>query len=103
MAELKTEARDTTESNEENNKANTQVMQITVRDGDGGELTFKLKKKTSMKKLMTTYCEKMGVAYGTYRFMLDGKRINEDDTVDTLQLEDGDYIDAFLYQQGGIL
>jgi hypothetical protein len=76
-------------------------MCITIRDGEGVEMTFRVKKTTKMKKLMSNYCEKHGVAYGTYRFTLDGKRINEDDTPESLQMEDGDCVDAFLYQQGG--
>ncbi|EME31696.1 small ubiquitin-related modifier [Galdieria sulphuraria] len=76
-------------------------LQITVRDGEGGQMTFRVRKSTKLKKLMSNYCEKQGVAYGTYRFTLDGKRINENDTAETLQMEDGDCIDAFLYQQGG--
>jgi len=36
------------------------------------------------------------------RFFMDGDRIREDDTPETLKLEDGDQIDCMLEQTGGL-
>ena len=80
---------------------------------DGNIVQFKIKKHTALKKLMSTYCERAGLAlqvallaksvffnfqkYGWYsefsydhqtiRFSFDGTRINEGDTPKGLDME----------------
>ncbi|KAJ2877365.1 SUMO protein smt3 [Coemansia asiatica] len=62
---------------------------------------FKIKRSTKLEKLMQAYCSRAGKAYGTVRFLVDGERINGDNTPDGLGLEDGDTIDAMTEQIGG--
>mmetsp|Transcript_15489 Transcript_15489/g.31343 ORF Transcript_15489/g.31343 Transcript_15489/m.31343 type:complete len:97 (+) Transcript_15489:303-593(+) len=76
-------------------------LNIKVRDAEGNEVQFKIKKTTKFGKLMTAYCDKMGAEPGSYRFLFDGNRISEGQTPEELELEDGDCIDALLHQQGG--
>ena len=62
---------------------------------------FKIKKHTALKKLMSTYCERAGLALQTIRFSFDGTRINESDSPKSLDMEDGDTIEVFQQQSGG--
>ncbi|KAJ1822187.1 hypothetical protein LPJ56_003116, partial [Coemansia sp. RSA 2599] len=68
---------------------------------DNSEVMFKIKRKTKLEKLMMAYCSRAGKSYGTVRFLVDGERINGDNTPDDLNLDDGDTIDAMTEQIGG--
>lgn len=80
----------------------SEQVNIKVRDSEGNEVQFRIKKKTQLKKLMDAYCARMGTSVGTYRFLFDGNRVNDTDTPESLEMEDMDVIDAVLFQQGGI-
>lgn len=54
-----------------------------------------------MKKLIDAYHRRMGAVPNTYRLMFEGYRINENDTVESLDLEDMNVIDAFVVTVGG--
>ena len=85
-------------------------------------LSFKIKKKTTLRKLMAAYCNKKGLdlqavrfwyvliifsnhhLFSTFVFLLsfEGNRLRPDDSVLTIpDLEDGDTIEVFQEQQGG--
>ncbi|KAA8492332.1 Small ubiquitin-related modifier 1 [Porphyridium purpureum] len=76
-------------------------LNIKVKDSDGNEVQFKIKRTTPMSKLMSAYASRLGVDENTYRFNFDGNRISPSDTPDSLDMEDMDCIDAMVYQQGG--
>ena len=61
---------------------------------DGNIVQFKIKKATALKKLMSTYCERAGLAMQTIRFSFDGQRLNTDDTPKALDMEDGRRVTA---------
>ena len=65
------------------------------------EIYFKIKRSTPMKKLMDAFCKRQGKLMESMRFLIDGNRINETDTPDSLDLEDGDTIEAHRAQTGG--
>jgi small ubiquitin-related modifier len=67
----------------------------------GEETFFKIKKTTKMSKVFETYAQRKGVQATSLRFMLDGERVNEDETPKMLELEDQDQIDCMLEQTGG--
>jgi small ubiquitin-related modifier len=67
----------------------------------GEETYFKVKKTTRMEKVFNAYAQRKGVNAGALRFLLDGQRINGDQTPKLLDLEDQDQIDCLLEQQGG--
>ena len=50
---------------------------------------------------MDAYCNRLGVALNSVRFLYDGDRIQANHTPDQLNMEDGDEIDAMVEQQGG--
>lgn len=54
-----------------------------------------------MSKIFNAYAVRKGVQPNSLRFLLDGERINADDTPKMLELEDQDQIDCVLEQSGG--
>lgn len=67
----------------------------------GEETFFKIKKSTKMQKVFETYAQRKGVQVGSLRFMLDGERIDPQQTPKMLELDDQDQIDCLLEQVGG--
>eukprot|EP00571_Detonula_confervacea_P004531 CAMPEP_0172327480 /NCGR_PEP_ID=MMETSP1058-20130122/59706_1 /TAXON_ID=83371 /ORGANISM="Detonula confervacea, Strain CCMP 353" /LENGTH=194 /DNA_ID=CAMNT_0013044549 /DNA_START=67 /DNA_END=651 /DNA_ORIENTATION=+ len=76
-------------------------LTIRVKDQNGEETMFKIKKTTRMKKVFATYAARKGVEANAMRFMLDGENINPESTPADLDLDDDDQIDCFLAQVGG--
>merc|ERR1712093_350439 len=78
-----------------------QHIQLKVKDQQGSEVQFKIKKTTPLRKLMDAYCNRLGMQSSQVRFMVDGERIAPDDTADKLGLEDEDLINVAMEQTGG--
>jgi len=76
-------------------------IQIKVVNSGGNEVFFKIKRKTSLKRLMDVYCEKQGLNRGSVRFTFDGSRIDPNATPISLQMNNHDVIDAMVEQVGG--
>jgi small ubiquitin-related modifier len=89
-----------TDQNEDNNKAN-RILTIRVRDQASDETFFKVKKTTKMGKLIDAYAKRKGIDVTTIRFLVDGRRVERDDTPKTLELQDEDQIDCLLESVGG--
>ncbi|KAF7305237.1 Ubiquitin-like domain-containing protein [Mycena chlorophos] len=99
------------------------TINIKVVSSTGEEIFFKIKKNTNLRKLRGAYASKVGKDVGTIRFLYDGERINEDDTPNSLEMEDDgaspppqkrvasaltppnalDTIDVMVEQIGGVL
>lgn len=91
------------ENNAEGDKdkdGNTHI-QLKVRSVDGHEVYFRIKRKTKMDKLMSTYCSRLGQQLDSVRFLYDGERIHGHQTAEQLGMEDNDLIDAMVQQVGG--
>ncbi|KAK1442209.1 small ubiquitin-related modifier I like protein [Babesia gibsoni] len=86
---------------EEGEPQQTEHIQIKVRSPDGSEVYFKIKKKTKLEKLMSTYCNRLGQSPDAVRFLFDGERIKGENTAEDLGIEHGDIIDAMVQQTGG--
>ena len=54
-----------------------------------------------MGKIFDSYATRKGVQASSLRFLLDGDRIDGNETVKTLELDDQDQIDCVLEQTGG--
>jgi len=54
-----------------------------------------------MSKVFNTYAQRKGVQVNSLRFLLDGDRIQNEDTPAKLELDDQDQIDCMLEQMGG--
>eukprot|EP00051_Salpingoeca_urceolata_P032136 m.14441 g.14441 ORF g.14441 m.14441 type:complete len:94 (+) comp4799_c0_seq1:1404-1685(+) len=76
-------------------------INLKVLAQDNTEVHFKIKRSTPLKKLMDAYCSRQGLDKQNVRFMLDGQRINDTDTPETLDMEDNDAIDVMTQQTGG--
>ena len=81
--------------------AQSEQLNIKVKAQDGTEIFFKIKKSTQLKKLMDAYCQRQGLSNNQCRFIFDGERIKDDDTPETLEMENGDEIDVMVEQTGG--
>ncbi|XP_054755532.2 small ubiquitin-related modifier 3-like, partial [Lytechinus pictus] len=67
---------------------------------DGSTISFKIRRRTKLAKLMDAYRDKQGLR-GQLRFRYDGQPVNEDDTPETLDMEDEDQLEAYQEQTGG--
>ncbi|XP_027725548.1 small ubiquitin-related modifier 2-like [Vombatus ursinus] len=74
---------------------------LKVAGQDGSVVPFKIKKYTSLGKLMKAYCQRQGLSMGQIRFRFDGQPVNTTDTPEKLEMEDEDIIDVFQQQTGG--
>jgi len=77
------------------------TITIRVKDQAGEETYFKVKKTTKMSKVFDAYAQRKGVQRKALRFLLDGERIQDDQTPDDLDLDENDQIDCLLEQTGG--
>ena len=79
-------------------------ISLTVADQSGGApVQFRIKKTTPLRKLMDAYCKKLGLSKQAVRFTFDGNRLREQDTPKASGIDDGDEIDVFQEQQGGVI
>ena len=59
-------------------------LNIKVKDADGNEVFFKVKRTTKLSKLKKAYAERMGKPENSVRFIFDGQRIGDNDTAETV-------------------
>lgn len=64
----------------------------------GEDTYFKLNRTTRMEKVVNTFAARKGLSASSIRLLLDGVRVNYDDTPITLDLEDQDQLDCMLEQ-----
>jgi small ubiquitin-related modifier len=76
-------------------------VNITIKDPQGEETYFKVKRSTRLRKLFQAFCKRSNTDSSTMRFFFGGERINDDQTPEELGLRDGDKIDAFVRQVAG--
>ncbi|KAN0133496.1 Ubiquitin-related domain containing protein [Lactarius tabidus] len=77
------------------------TINVKVVSSSGDEVFFKIKRSTKLSKLQGAYANKVGKDVNSIRFLYDGARINDDDTPNTLEMEDNDTIDVMVEQVGG--
>ena len=71
---------------------------VVVQDQMGRRLVFKVGRRVPLARLMSVYCEKMGLEQNSIRFFLDGERIEPGDTAEKLAMRDQELIDAAMEQ-----
>jgi len=62
---------------------------------------FKTKKTKPLQKLMEAYSARQSLCLEQIRFLFDGNGLHDELTPEELEMEDGDVIDAMLFQGGG--
>ncbi|OQW76796.1 MAG: hypothetical protein BVN35_05935 [Proteobacteria bacterium ST_bin11] len=78
-------------------------ISLKVVSSDGQEVHFKIRKATPLLKMMNAYCQRKCQSPTSIRFIFDGQRISDTATAESMNMEDGDTIDALLQQTGGCL
>ncbi|OTF83686.1 small ubiquitin-related modifier-like protein [Euroglyphus maynei] len=78
-----------------------EYIKIKVVGQDTTELHFRVKKTTSFSKLKKSYSDRVGVPLSSLRFLFDGRRIDDSDTPQSLEMEEEDVIEVFQEQTGG--
>ena len=79
----------------------TEYIKLKVVDQDSNEIHFRVKMTTQMGKLKKSYSERVGAPIASLRFLFDGKRINDDETPKSLEMEQDDVIEVYQEQTGG--
>merc|ERR1711860_366213 len=82
-------------------KDETEYIKLKVVGQDSNEIHFRVKMSTQMGKLKKSYSERVGVPVSSLRFLFDGRRINDDETPKTLEMEQDDVIEVYQEQTGG--
>uniref|UniRef100_A0A914DK12 Small ubiquitin-related modifier n=1 Tax=Acrobeloides nanus TaxID=290746 RepID=A0A914DK12_9BILA len=82
---------------------NAEYIKLKVVGQDSNEVHFRVKYGTSMGKLKKSYAERTGVNVNSLRFLFDGRRINDEDTPKTLEMEEDDVIEVYQEQVGGFM
>ncbi|PIC13202.1 hypothetical protein B9Z55_027858 [Caenorhabditis nigoni] len=80
---------------------NAEYMNITVVGQDGSRVYFRVKSGTLMAKMKKRFAERVGVSVNSLRFVLGDRRINDEDTPMTLEMEDDDIVEAYQEHLGG--
>ena len=82
-------------------EAETEYIKLKVVGQDSNEIHFRVKMTTQMGKLKKSYSERVGAPITSLRFLFDGKRINDDETPKSLEMEQDDVIEVYQEQTGG--
>ena len=82
-------------------EAETEYIKLKVVGQDSNEIHFRVKMTTQMGKLKKSYSERVGAPIASLRFLFDGKRINDDETPKSLEMEQDDVIEVYQEQTGG--
>ncbi|XP_030021176.1 small ubiquitin-related modifier 3 [Manduca sexta] len=83
-------------------KGESEHINLKVLGQDNAIVQFKIKKHTPLRKLMNAYCDRAGLSMQVVRFRFDGQPINENDTPTSLEMEEGDTIEVYQQQTGGV-
>jgi hypothetical protein len=68
---------------------------------DGAVFHFKMRRYTELGKLMDIFCQQQNFDLRSIKFMYEGNSLSPRATPESLSMEDGDEIDAFIAQIGG--
>eukprot|EP00922_Rhytidocystis_sp_ex-Travisia-forbesii_P024034 GHVS01035307.1.p1 GENE.GHVS01035307.1~~GHVS01035307.1.p1 ORF type:complete len:162 (+),score=55.75 GHVS01035307.1:39-488(+) len=84
------------------------TLHVVFLESDGGKSTFKVSTRTKVCRVVEAYCGTRSYARDGVRFVLNGKRlkVSGDEgqmTTEEAGIEDGDVIDVFRIQTGGMM
>ena len=83
---------------EEGRGGGVEAITFRLRDQNGEETMFTVKRGIKMQKVFNAYAGRKGVDVADFRFYLHGENIWGGETPETLDLEENDEIDVFLGQ-----
>jgi len=64
------------------------MFHLKVKDQQGSETRFMIKKTTPLRKMMAAYCSREGLQASQIRFVVEGQLLAPDHTAEKLGLED---------------
>ena len=79
----------------------TEYIKLKVVGQDSNEIHFRVKMSTQMGKLKKSYSERVGAPITSLRFLFDGKRINDEETPKSLEMEQDNGIEVYQELTGG--
>ena len=84
-------------------KKTSEYIKLKVVGQDSNEIRFRVKQTTQMGKLKKSYSERVGVPVTSLRFLFDGRRINDDESMLALEkeMEEDKVIEVYQEQDGG--
>ncbi|EHA8592348.1 Small ubiquitin-related modifier 2 [Cocos nucifera] len=85
----------------EDRKRSDRSSRINIKIDGCDSVTVRVKRSIKMKDLMKAYTDRRSVGIDTFEFLLDGHRIQGQQTPDELEMKDGDEIDAMVHGHGG--
>ena len=85
----------------ESDQSKDDYIKLKVVDQNAYEVMFRVKKSIQMAKLKNSFAERARLEPGRLRFVYDGKRIQDTDTPESLEMDNDDLIDVFSEQDGG--
>eukprot|EP00092_Neocalanus_flemingeri_P017406 GFUD01018828.1.p1 GENE.GFUD01018828.1~~GFUD01018828.1.p1 ORF type:complete len:280 (+),score=92.96 GFUD01018828.1:391-1230(+) len=90
------------ETKQENRVGETKELLNLKVDWEGKLIEYKIRFTTRMEVLMNDFCKRKGLQANSVRILLDGIRIDPEDTPESLGARDGDVIDVFRAQWGSV-
>jgi hypothetical protein len=75
---------------------------ITVRDLSSITATFRFKRTAKMQRVMESFAKQIERTMSECRFYYEGRRVQGDDTAESLEMEDEDIIEVHFEVTGGI-
>ena len=66
-----------------------------IHDTKINDLQFKIKRTTKMKKIFDAFCEKYGIDVNNISFYLNDTKLNENDTLNSLGIENEDELEIY--------
>ena len=64
-------------------------------------IKYKINQKDKIGELKNTFCKSAKLELSSVRLLLNGQRLEDSDTVQSMSMTDGDIIEAFLEMSGG--
>ena len=81
-------------------EADDNLLQLRVTDNNT-DVFFRVKRTTPLRRVIDGFCKRTGKDPSSMRFLYEGERISEDDTPESLGMENEDLIEALTQQVGG--
>lgn len=83
-------------------KTTDPIIRLRVRNADGSERHYNIRRTTPMKVLFEAHASHLKVSVEYARFWFDDRILGVNDTVDSMRMEDGDQVDCIPVLMGGI-
>ncbi|XP_030081005.1 small ubiquitin-related modifier 2-A-like [Drosophila hydei] len=72
---------------------------LKMQSADGGVVLFRIRRLMPLGELKAAYCSQMGLAKDLASLFFDGEQINDNETANSLELQDEDLMDVLMKQQ----